>query len=178
MKKKTNNKGFTLVELIIVVAIIAVLAAVLAPQYIRYVERSRQSNDLQIAASITRAATTSVSDPQNELPAGAVLQVTWTTQSNTAAPTIEITNATGSTVTASNAQLQAVLNDIGGVMGWTTAATDATPSVIAGANNAESAAGNAEDFIFTIDTADGNITVVDGAETTENEWVDVIGVNE
>ena len=42
MKKfRKNNKGFTLVELIIVVAIIAVLSAVLVPQYIQYVEKSR-----------------------------------------------------------------------------------------------------------------------------------------
>lgn len=44
-KIRKNNKGFTLVELIIVVAILAVLMAVLAPQYIRYVEKSRQTTD-------------------------------------------------------------------------------------------------------------------------------------
>ncbi len=45
--KKTNNKGFSLVELIIVIAIMAVLIGVLAPQFIKYVERSRESTDLQ-----------------------------------------------------------------------------------------------------------------------------------
>ncbi len=59
---KKNNKGFTLVELIIVVAVIAILATVLAPQYIRYVERSRQSNDLQVAANYMRACTVAVTD--------------------------------------------------------------------------------------------------------------------
>lgn len=45
-EKKLNNKGFSLVELIIVIAIMAVLIGVLAPQYIKYVERSRESADL------------------------------------------------------------------------------------------------------------------------------------
>ena len=44
-KIRKANKGFTLVELIIVVAIIAVLSAVLVPQYIQYVEKSRIGAD-------------------------------------------------------------------------------------------------------------------------------------
>lgn len=44
-KFRKNNKGFTLVELIIVIAIIAVLSAVIAPQYIKYVENSRVGVD-------------------------------------------------------------------------------------------------------------------------------------
>ena len=44
-KRKLGNKGFSLVELIIVIAIMAVLVAVLAPQYIKYVEKSRVAVD-------------------------------------------------------------------------------------------------------------------------------------
>ena len=43
--RKRSNKGFSLVELIIVIAIMAVLVAVLTPQLLKYVERSRQAKD-------------------------------------------------------------------------------------------------------------------------------------
>lgn len=52
---KLNNKGFSLVELIIVIAIMAVLIGVLAPQYLKYVERSRVSTDLDNIAALESA---------------------------------------------------------------------------------------------------------------------------
>ena len=52
MKKKMDNKGFSLVELIIVIAIMVILVAVLAPQYLRYVEKSRVSSDTQTAVEL------------------------------------------------------------------------------------------------------------------------------
>ena len=45
-KEKINDKGFSLVELIIVIAIMALLVVVLAPQYLKYVERARNAMDL------------------------------------------------------------------------------------------------------------------------------------
>ena len=60
--KKTNNSGFSLVELIIVIAIMAVLIGVLAPQFIKYVEQSRESTDLQNIEEVKTAVETYVAD--------------------------------------------------------------------------------------------------------------------
>ena len=58
-----NNKGFSLVELIIVIAIMAILVGVIAPQLIKYIEKSRQSADIQLCDTVKTAMTTAMSDP-------------------------------------------------------------------------------------------------------------------
>ena len=76
---KTNNKGFSLVELIIVIAIMAVLIGVLAPQFIKYVERSRESTDLQNVEEVKTAVETYVADKAGETTLPDSITVTLTT---------------------------------------------------------------------------------------------------
>ena len=58
-----NNKGFSLVELIIVIAIMAILVGVMAPQLIKYIEKTNVSADTQLADSVRTALTTACMDP-------------------------------------------------------------------------------------------------------------------
>ena len=64
MKKRCSNKGFSLVELIIVIAIMAILIGVMAPQLIKYIEKAKVANDTQIADTMHSAFTYALMDPE------------------------------------------------------------------------------------------------------------------
>ena len=52
MNKKNNRKGFTTVELVIVIAVIAILATVLIPTFSNLIENANDSAALQEANSV------------------------------------------------------------------------------------------------------------------------------
>ncbi len=62
--KKMNNKGFSLVELIIVIAIMAILAGAIAPALIRYIDKSRKSNDVSSCKTIKTAVETAMANEE------------------------------------------------------------------------------------------------------------------
>lgn len=59
---KKRNAGFSLIELIVVVAIMAIAVGVIAPQLLKYVEKTNVSSDMQLADTVRSAVTYAVVD--------------------------------------------------------------------------------------------------------------------
>lgn len=70
IRNRKNNKGFSLVELIIVIAIMAILAGILIPQFVKYISSSKVSGDIQQAENIYNAVAAQYADSQGTTPTG------------------------------------------------------------------------------------------------------------
>lgn len=77
--KKLDNKGFSLVELIIVIAIMAILIGVVGTQVIPYLNRSREAKDLQILSSYGTAAVSAYSMNAEKITANLTVSIYDTT---------------------------------------------------------------------------------------------------
>lgn len=65
-KARKNNKGFSLVELIVVVLIIAIIAVALAPQVVKYVGKARTNVEANNAATIKSAVQAAVAEYEGD----------------------------------------------------------------------------------------------------------------
>lgn len=135
-QKSMNNKGFSLVELIIVIAIMAILIGVMAPQLLRYVERTRVSSDTQLADSVRTAVRTAMMDPVvlND-PSSTTGIATFNTTATSQATAIDLATLTGDEFTQAIAETlgvtAATLGDVADELQSTplAPATDLTISV-------------------------------------------------
>ncbi len=75
---RRDSKGFSMVELIIVIAIVALLTSILAPMYIKYVNESKVRTDVNNAISIANATSVAILDekvPLSQAAPGATYEV-------------------------------------------------------------------------------------------------------
>lgn len=110
MKKeiRTDNKGFSLVELIVVVAIMAVLMVVLAPAMLRYVEKTRIQKDDSAASEVANALELALAD-----------ETIYSAVNGATTITVEITGSDGKiAVTAGDSANGDVLKDLGKTVGY------------------------------------------------------------
>ena len=63
VKKSMSNKGFSMVELIIVIAIMVTLVAVTAPQFMKFLESSKESADAVNIKMVMTTLKTTLADP-------------------------------------------------------------------------------------------------------------------
>ena len=96
MREKMNKKGFTLAELLIVVAIIAVLVSIAIPVFTTQLEKARESTDMADArpyyAEIATALVSGDLDADNtEIHVGSNLTATATFTDGGVVQTVEVT---------------------------------------------------------------------------------------
>lgn len=71
INKRSKKKGFTLIELIIVIAIIAILAAIAIPNFLAIQRKAKVNADIATAKNIYDATAVMITDGQVHMPTGA-----------------------------------------------------------------------------------------------------------
>lgn len=114
---KRNQNGFTLIELMIVVAIVGILAAIAVPAYQDYTIRARVTEGLSLAAQAKTIVAENAANAQSSLSAGAsTFAPTRNVQNLTIASTTGVIQLTFTSAVASNRTLNLIPTSSGAAL--------------------------------------------------------------
>lgn len=114
-KKKSDNKGFSLVELIIVIAIMAILVGIVGMQVIPYIEKSRKAKDTEVLSGLCTDATTAYASTAAKLDPTATYEIKITAAAAGAAGAAGIAVTGG--VAAEQTALKNAFTELNGING-------------------------------------------------------------
>ena len=89
IRKMKNEKGFTLVELIVVLVILAILAALLIPALTGYIDKANNQKVIATTRQVVMAAQTEVSEAYAKASGGKLTEATLTKDNKGTAPAPE-----------------------------------------------------------------------------------------